>query len=75
MSKHYVDNVITLWHYQGRRCHVEHESQRISVEGLAEVFTRKVDGRRVIVLVDRDGVEHPVDERMRVVATGRRVAA
>jgi len=54
---------------------VEHESQRIQVEGLAEVYTREVDGRRVIVLVDRDGVEHPVDERMRVVATGRRVAA
>ena len=74
MPQYYVDNVIPMWSYLSRRCHVEHESQRIQVEGLAEVFTREVDGRRVIVLVDRDGVEHPVDERMRVVG-GRKVAA
>ena len=75
MCKQRIATVASLCQYRHRRCHVEHESQRIQVEGLAEVYTREVDGRRVIVLVDRDGVEHPVDERMRVVATGRRVAA
>jgi hypothetical protein len=74
MRSQRIDNVIPLCHRRGRRLHVEQESQRIQVEGLTEVFTREVDGRRVIVLVDRDGVEHPVDERMRVVGC-RRVAA
>jgi hypothetical protein len=74
MSTHYVDNVIPLCHYYSRRLHVEQESQRIQVEGLTEVFTREVDGRRVIVLVDRDGVEHVVEERLHSVS-GRKAAA